>query len=98
MRARNKRVVRSVNAISPEIQRYVSKIRLINLIWVLGILVTILILLISFIFYNNRILEGHKVIEFISTGALILSIILSVMAILSIRIRRIARSTGDLMI
>lgn len=57
------------------------KTKLLNLGWVIGILIALLILFISFIFYDNRILQGEKVIGFISTAALILSIILSVMAI-----------------
>lgn len=69
------------NFILPEKVECKNKIKLLNLGWTISILVLITIILISFVFYSDRILEGKKVIEFISTGALILSIILSVIAI-----------------
>ncbi len=58
-----------------------STVTRVNICWIIGLLFIAVIVLICLLFNKNTVINGDNIIAFVSNGALLLSITLSIMAI-----------------
>ena len=58
-----------------------SPVTRVNICWIIGLIFATVVVLICLLFNEDTVVNGDKIISFISNGALLLSITLSIMAI-----------------